>query len=519
MTQTKTKKALLMSVLSMVLCVAMLVGMTFAWFTDTASTAVNKIQAGKLDVELQMQDANGKWVSAENTTLNFVKAKGAENEKVLWEPGATYRLPELRIVNKGNLALKYKIAITGAKDADLENGKDDLKLLDVIDWTYKVDGTEYALETEKNLLAGETEESDDTLTIEGHMQESAGNDYQGLSIEGIAITVVATQLNHESDSTGPDYDKDADYPEIQPVTTSDGLKDALASSDINGKTIKLYDDIDVAGDLILKNKDVAIDLNGKSLDTERMQINNSTVVIRDNSENGKGEISTDDSYGVINAVKSDVTIESGNFTSTYNKSGSSGYANVIQVRDSNLTINGGYFENTDAVGNYNYLIKAPSYNSKEKTTITINDGEFVSHRNYGYIVTGDSNANVDVIINDGKFTTNGRNSYLTNVKGNVVVNDCEFTATGNNTVFNIPTDSRVTVKGGTYSVNENSYTDPSLAGLIFHRKTNGWTSVSGTLLVDPTTSVKVNQPTYSGFIATGATQSAKGADGFYTISK
>ncbi len=53
MTQTKTKKALAMSVLSMVLCVAMLVGMTFAWFTDTASTAVNKIQAGNLKVGLE----------------------------------------------------------------------------------------------------------------------------------------------------------------------------------------------------------------------------------------------------------------------------------------------------------------------------------------------------------------------------------------------------------------------------------------------------------------------------------
>ena len=86
-------------------------------------------------------------------------------------------------------------------------------------------------------------------------------------------------------------------------------------------------------------------------------------------------------------------------------------------------------------------------------------------------------------------------------------------------MFDIPKDSTVTVKGGTYSANENSYTDTSLAGLIFHRKTNGWTSVSGTLLVDPVNPVKVNQPTYSGFLAAGAKQSAKGADGFYTITK
>ena len=214
-----------------------------------------------------------------------------------------------------------------------------------------------------------------------------------------------------------------------------------------------------------------------------------------------------------------MTIESGNYVSSYNKSGSSGYASVIQVRNSELTINGGYFENNDNVGGYNYLIKAPSYSRTERTTITINGGEFVSHRDYGYIVAGDSDANVDVVINGGIFKTTGRNSYLTNVKGSVVVNDCTFTAEGNNTVFNIPANSTVTVRGGTFSVNENSYTDPSLAGLIFHRKTNGWTSVSGTLLVDPVTTVKVNQETYSGFLAAGATQSGKGADGFYTITK
>ena len=60
MSKTKTtKRALLSSVLAMLLCVTMLIGTTFAWFTDTASTAVNKIQAGNLDVALEMKDASG----------------------------------------------------------------------------------------------------------------------------------------------------------------------------------------------------------------------------------------------------------------------------------------------------------------------------------------------------------------------------------------------------------------------------------------------------------------------------
>ena len=66
-----TKRALLGSVMAMVLCLAMLVGATFAWFTDTASTGVNKIQAGNLDVALEMKDAAGQWVSAEGKSAGL----------------------------------------------------------------------------------------------------------------------------------------------------------------------------------------------------------------------------------------------------------------------------------------------------------------------------------------------------------------------------------------------------------------------------------------------------------------
>ena len=53
MTSSKsTKRALIFSTLAILMCVAMLIGTTFAWFTDTASTGVNKIQAGNLDVKL-----------------------------------------------------------------------------------------------------------------------------------------------------------------------------------------------------------------------------------------------------------------------------------------------------------------------------------------------------------------------------------------------------------------------------------------------------------------------------------
>ena len=38
-----TKRALLTSITALAMCVVMLVGTTFAWFTDTATANVNKI--------------------------------------------------------------------------------------------------------------------------------------------------------------------------------------------------------------------------------------------------------------------------------------------------------------------------------------------------------------------------------------------------------------------------------------------------------------------------------------------
>ena len=203
-----TKRALLGSVMAMVLCLAMLVGATFAWFTDTASTGVNKIQAGNLDVALEMKDAAGQWVPAEGKTLDFVKA--AAGEQVLWEPGCTYTLPELRVVNNGNLALKYKVTITGI------NGS--AKLNEAIEWTIG----DVAMGAEQHLAAGES----NAFTIKGHMKESAGNEYMNESIDGIAITVVATQDTVESDSFDKDYDAGAEYPVV-----------AVANVNTNGDTV------------------------------------------------------------------------------------------------------------------------------------------------------------------------------------------------------------------------------------------------------------------------------------------
>ena len=221
-----TKRALLSSVMAIVLCLAMLIGTTFAWFTDSASTAVNKIQAGTLDVALEMKsnevndDGSAKWVPAEGQTLGWVAADSRAQEQIIWEPGATYALPELRIVNKGNLALKYKVvfsAINGDEDA--------MKLAEVLDVSLngnKVGTLKDALTSTDtdgfahgNLTAKGTEgATSGVLKITVQMQTTAGNDYQGLSIGGIAVTLLATQDTVENDSFGNQYDKDAEYPAI-----------------------------------------------------------------------------------------------------------------------------------------------------------------------------------------------------------------------------------------------------------------------------------------------------------------
>ena len=219
MNSTKmTRRALFTSVVAIFVCITMLIGTTFAWFTDTASTAVNKIQAGTLDIQLLDAQDN----SIEGQSLAWQKAAGHESEAVLWEPGCTYNLQSFKIKNNGNLALKYKIVISGIVG--------DAELLEAIDFTVSgVDGATTAANLngfEGKLAANSTT---DAITITGHMKESAGNEYQGLSIDGIGITVVATQDTVENDSNGNTYDAGAEYPVV--VSSQTAFAETVAASE------------------------------------------------------------------------------------------------------------------------------------------------------------------------------------------------------------------------------------------------------------------------------------------------
>ena len=369
--RVSTKRALVLSLLSMLLCVSMLIGSTYAWFTDTATTAVNKIQAGTLDVALEMSTDNGAtWKNAEGKTLNFMTADN--RAEILWEPGCTYALPLLRVVNKGNLSLKYEIVITGI-DGDAELNK-------AIEWTIPAEKT-------GNLAAGATS---DAIAISGHMKETAGNEYQGKSIDGIAITVYATQYTGESDSNGNDYDKDATF---YPVIDAAGLKNALA----NGGNITIDRDVAFAPVIADKTqqtliaqttvtKDTLINLAGKKISVQHdettdfgkaspvlMAVTDGVLTI-----DGDGEINCEAGsqqvYG-INVNGGKVIVNSGNYY---------GAITAIQIQKGSLEINGGFFDMAPtckaAVPHYaKYVVNCIDAAYKNGTaTISIKGGTFVN---------------------------------------------------------------------------------------------------------------------------------------------
>ncbi len=244
----QTKRALLTSIMALVMCVVMLVGTTFAWFTDTATTSVNKIQAGNLDIEFQMKDAKGDWINAEGETLPFlVEGKiPDEGTQIFWEPGCTYYVPEVRVVNKGNLAVKFEyvsdlLEVTG-------------KLAEVLEPVFKApnDGAGNPIDIEPEVLKpGETSPA---WSFGYHMKETAGNEYQNETASGMCLTVVATQATYEKDSKDDQYDKDATYPVVAKNQTE--VNDAITNATEKNVTIAVP-----AGKNITLDNDIANESN------------------------------------------------------------------------------------------------------------------------------------------------------------------------------------------------------------------------------------------------------------------
>ena len=342
-----TKRALLTSVMALVMCVVMLVGTTFAWFTDTASTGVNKIVSGNLKVDIIGADSD-----SHIEKLNFTKAAGAEGEALLWEPGCRYLTQGFRIANKGNLALKWKAEINkdNIVDGKVEGStiaKDGKSLLDVIDF-YVVTKTADGAETEVaikdfigNLAKGE---KSGVYYIKGVMKTSAGNDYQDLTLEGITITVYATQLTAEFDSFDNQYDKDAKYTEViaagKTFTGKATLSTGITATNPNAIAVKA-----IGNDADVTILDGTFD-GGKGG-------NNQCVHVREGAT---------------------VTIKGGTFTVGADANGSGN--SVIESFGGNIVIEGGFFQ-TDY--NWNGFYYVLNQNNNKPGTITVKGGTFVNY--------------------------------------------------------------------------------------------------------------------------------------------
>ncbi len=229
-----TKKALLASALSLLLCVSMLVGTTFAWFTDSVTSGRNTIQSGNLDVVLEYWDGDS-YEEVTSTTKLF-------DDAALWEPGYT-EVAYLKVSNAGSLALKYQLAVNVYNEVlgKTEVGAD-IKLSDYLQFKVVESDTDladtYTRETAQNAdavatklqtynseiktLEPKNEQGDnnyyDYVALIIYMPTTVGNEanHDGENIPSIemGVNLFATQFTYEEDSFGKDYDEDAVYTDV-----------------------------------------------------------------------------------------------------------------------------------------------------------------------------------------------------------------------------------------------------------------------------------------------------------------
>ena len=353
-----TKRALLTSVMALVMCVVMLVGTTFAWFTDTASTGVNKIQAGNLDVKLMYSTDMQKWTEATEQTKLF-------DDNALWEPGYT-QVVYLKVVNAGNLALKYEVS---TNSYDMERGKNANGELFYIDKFLKIGtatttsvfakrsdaiaaiaegekamGKEIQISDGWTVLNPNAESSPFAVVI--YMPTTVGNEANNVqswrhpSLKGFGLVVNATQATVESDSFGTTYDEKASTI-ITTVNASSGTHEVKENVQANGSfgavqaegTAKFTIDADVYA-IYAKNAAMAVEAGGTS-----------TVTINGGDFRQVGVPEGEPCDLIYATDKATITINGGTFKATVP-------ANTLNVLDANrgnakITVNGGRFYKYD----------------------------------------------------------------------------------------------------------------------------------------------------------------------------
>lgn len=234
-----TGKALSISAVIICVCFAMLLGTTFAWFTDTAVTKVNTISTAKFDIDIREVDANGVvgTTTLVGDTLAFVYSDGTTEHEfsssLLWEPGMTVRTQTFAIVNEGAYALDFKIddifANAVTEDAKTNSNVDLTDAIsykvytlvngNYVEYQYATDASGKAVGEEvflypKNSAAGTNAR---LFYIEFVMDPASGNEYQECKLEGLAVSVSASQAMYENDYNGTTYDSNATFDAFETV--------------------------------------------------------------------------------------------------------------------------------------------------------------------------------------------------------------------------------------------------------------------------------------------------------------
>ena len=263
-----------------------------------------------------------------------------------------------------------------------------------------------------------------------------------------------------------------DKPGIATVTTQAELNAAIANTGI--KTIKLGADWN--GNMLVNGANgITLDFNGYTVSGTMFigatrdniiygRADASTLTLMDSK--GTGGVKTTQNQAIWMMSSSDLTIESG----TYESTGISNHNRTVYVADSKLTVNGGYFHNNATKNNFHWVIQCD--NKLGPAVLVINDGKFEgpsSNCGQDYLIKA-SEADTgyesgSVTINGGEFYTYTSNSYLAQGYSDVTVNNCTFVyestnKTWTNKVFSLENGYTLTVKGGTFTVNGNAYTNP-----------------------------------------------------------
>ena len=453
MTNSKsTKRALLTSALALLMCVAMLVGATFAWFTDTASTGVNKIQAGNLKMEVTYKNtADGNFEKVNKETPVF-------NNNALWEPGHVEYVV-LKVRNAGSLALKYKLGIniaseTGSTSVDgnafnlsdyirfavLDGDQSSLGRDDLVAAAGNGAALNAGYTAENHLLAG-TNNSEKVVTLVVWMPTTVGNEANhktevtAPSID-LGISVAATQDTVEKDSFDNTYDKDAVYPIVAMDTLQELINNAAepVSAKLEGN---------IAGSLTVpQGKEVTLDLNGFTLtggDSHAI-LNHGTLCIKDSSGNGKIVASKANTSALRNAAV--CVIEGGTFTRA---NGADNKWHTVE-NFGTMTFNGGKVIAEDGqsfaiVNGWNYINPG-----EQKATMTINNIEMKAGPNGFKNCAG------------GTLTMNGGTLHCTGYWG--LSNDSTGIATING--GNITSDRYIAISNGgaKMEINGGTFTGP-----------------------------------------------------------